>query len=157
MNRRQREQDLLLSFSRAAIGRSMGMTLRFENSGEAVFDMPYNPDFTHALGDTHGGVIATLIDNAGWFAAALHYPGWIATSEMQIRLLEPARREPLQATGKVIRKGKTFAVTQMEVKSATGRLVAVGSGAYVASTRSLPIQPGASQEDPALKSTASDE
>ncbi|PIP37730.1 MAG: hypothetical protein COX20_00670 [Desulfobacterales bacterium CG23_combo_of_CG06-09_8_20_14_all_52_9] len=89
--RKKRQQDLILSFSKASIGRSLGMTLSFGPAGEAVFDMPLNPDFEHALGDTHGGVLATLLDNAGWFAAALHYNGWIATAEMQIRLLEPGK------------------------------------------------------------------
>jgi uncharacterized protein (TIGR00369 family) len=71
-----------------------------------------------------------LLDNAGWFAAAVHYDSWIATVEMQVRLLEPAKREPLRAVGRVLRVGQSLAVAEMEARTLTGRLVASGSGTF---------------------------
>jgi len=49
------------------------------------------------------------------------------------------KREDLRATGRVIRAGKTFSVAQMDIRSASGRLVAVGSGTYVSTLKRLPI------------------
>jgi uncharacterized protein (TIGR00369 family) len=117
-------------FSRAPIKKTFGMELSFNERDEAAFDLPHNPGLEHALGDTHGGIIATLLDNAGWFTAAVHYDTWIATIEMHMRLLEPAGREPLRAVGRLVRGGRSFAVAEMEVRSASGRLVATGSGTY---------------------------
>jgi len=85
---------------------------------------------THGLADVHGGFIATLIDNAGWFSAAIHYDRWINTVEYHVRLLEPAKREGLTAKGQVVRVGKRITVVGMEVYSDSGRLVAMGSGTF---------------------------
>lgn len=121
--------------------RTFGMRLSYDGDGTAVFEMPHHPGFTHALGDTHGGVIATLLDNAGWFTAAVHYDTWVNTVEMQVRLLEPAKREDLKATATLIRAGKRLAVTTMEVRGASGRLVATGSATFAVSD--IPTQVGA--------------
>jgi uncharacterized protein (TIGR00369 family) len=127
---RQRREELAALFSRAPIKKTFGMELSFNERDEAVFDLPHHPGLEHALGDTHGGIIATLLDNAGWFTVAVQYDSWIATIEMQVRLLEPARRESLRAVGRLVRAGQSFAVAEMEVRTATGRLVATGSGTY---------------------------
>jgi len=82
-------------------------------------------------------VVATLIDAAAWCAAAVHYPSWITTVELQARLLEPSEGEDLVATGQLVRAGRRIAVATAEVRTAAGRLIAVG-GATLSVTR-LPI------------------
>jgi uncharacterized protein (TIGR00369 family) len=129
-DRTQRESQLIALFGRAPIKRSTGMELSYSADGRAVFDLPHNPDLEHALHDTHGGVIAMLLDNAGWFTVARDYDTWVATVEMQMRILEPAKRENLRAMGRVIRTGKRISVAEMEVRSESGRLVAIGSGTF---------------------------
>jgi uncharacterized protein (TIGR00369 family) len=129
-DRKRRCGKLVRLFSKAPIKKTTGMSLSFNDRNEAVFDLPHNPGFEHGLGDTHGGIIATLLDNAGWFAVAVEYEAWIATVEMQVRLLEPARREHLQAVGRVLRAGQSLAVAEMEVRTLSGRLVATGSGTF---------------------------
>jgi uncharacterized protein (TIGR00369 family) len=129
-NRKERCEELVALFSRAPIKKTFGMVLFFNDKDESVFELPHNPRLEHALGDTHGGIIATLLDNAGWFAAAVQYDSWIATVEMQVRLLEPARKEALRAVGRVLRAGQSLAVAEMEVRTLSGRLVATGSGTF---------------------------
>jgi len=133
--RKQRSEELEALFSRAPIKATFGMELSFNEKYEAVFELPHNPSLEHALGDTHGGVVATLLDNAGWFAAAVHYDTWIVTLEMQLRLLEPARKESLQSVGRVLRAGQNFAVAEMEVRTRSGRLVATGSGTFAVTSK----------------------
>ena len=122
--------DLVALFSKAPIKKTFGMSLSFNDNREAAFEFPHNPDLEHALDDTHGGVIATLLDNAGWFTAAAAYPTWIVTAEMQMRLLEPAKKEALVATGRLIRAGKRLAMCEMQVHSKSGRLIATGSATF---------------------------
>ena len=129
-DRKKRCEELVTLFSRAPIKKTFGMNLSFADNNDSVFELPHNPALEHGLGDTHGGIIATLLDNAGWFAAAVQYDSWIATVEMQVRLLEPAKREPLRAVGRVLRAGQSLAVAEMEVRSLSGRLVATGSGTF---------------------------
>ena len=113
------------------------MTLSFDDEGNAHFAMPHRAVFQHAMGDTHGGVIATLLDNAGWFTAATRYDHWVNTAEITVRLHEPANQEDLVAEGRVIRAGKRVCVSSMEVRSVTGRLVATGTGTFMVSSKSI--------------------
>ena len=129
-DRKKRCEELVALFSRAPIKKTLGMDLSFNDKNESVFELPHNPGFEHGLGDTHGGLIATLLDNAGWFAAAVYYDSWIATVEMQVRLLEPAKREALRAVGRVLRAGQSLAVAEMEARTLSGRLIATGSGTF---------------------------
>ncbi|HOX43065.1 MAG TPA: PaaI family thioesterase [Myxococcota bacterium] len=129
-DRRARAEALVRLFAGAPLQRTTGMVLSYDAELRAVFDMPHNPAFEHALGDTHGGVIATLLDNAGWFTAAVKYDTWIATTDLHVRLLEPSRKEALRATGRLVRAGSSQAVCDMEVRSASGRLVATGTAAF---------------------------
>lgn len=125
-------------YARAPMKRTFGMTLSFDAAGDATFQMPNHPGMHHTMGDTHGGVIATILDNAGWFTAATRYDCWINTSELTVRLHEPAKQADLIGTGSVIRAGRRICVAQMAVHSQCGRLVATGSGCFVVST--VPFQ-----------------
>ena len=115
---------------------TFGMTLSYNTKGEATFEMPYQEKFNHALGDTHGGVVATLLDNAGWFTVAAHYQKWVVTADLQTRILEPAGQQGLVATGRIVRAGNTLAVAEMEVRTREGKLVAVGSGSFMVTSKS---------------------
>jgi len=115
----------------------LGATIRFDEELRPIITLPHSPHLEHALGDIHGGVLATLVDAAAWCAAAVHYESWITTVELQVRLLEPARAEDLVATGEVVRVGNRIAVAEAGVRTASGRLVATG-GATLSAT-SLPI------------------
>ena len=134
----RRGAQLEALFSRAPIGKTFGMKLTYTDDFEAVFDLPHHRGLEHAMGDTHGGAIATLLDNAGWFTAAVHYENWITTVELQVRMLEPSRREDLRARGRLVRAGKKLAVAEMKVQTATGRLVAVGSATFAVTSNRVP-------------------
>ena len=131
----RRQQALIALFSGSPIQKSYGMSFRYDEHGSAIFELPYHPGFDHALGGVHGGVMATLLDNAGWFTVAAHHEFWIATVEFQTRLLEPVVKEDLQSRGWIIRPGKSITVAGMEVKTAAGRLVAVGSGSFTVTSK----------------------
>jgi uncharacterized protein (TIGR00369 family) len=132
----QRREQMLALFDRAPIKRSMGINFYYDPDGSAVFELPYNPGFDHALDDVHGGAIATILDNAGWFTVAPYYDNWVSTAEMQIRLLKPARRADLISKGRVLTIGKRVAMAEMEVTTKDGTLIAKGSGTFVVTTLS---------------------
>ena len=126
-------------FHLAPMKHTFGMDLSFDGDGNAVFEMPYKTELSHAMKDTHGGVIATLLDNAGWFTAATRYDNWVNTSELTVRLHEPANQEDLRATGQIVRAGGRLCVASMEVRSVSGRLVATGSGTFVVSSKPISL------------------
>lgn len=126
----QRRSQLEALFNeRAPIARLFGMRLAYEGEA-AVFHMPYNPDLDHALGQTHGGAVATLLDNAGWFTAAPYFDRWIATVELSVRLHEPVARQELTARGRIVRRGKRIVSAEMEVRGEQAQLIATGSGTF---------------------------
>jgi len=127
---------LTAMFQAAPIARTMGTRLEYDAEHRAVFTQPYNPGLDHALGEVHGGAIATLIDNAGWFTVAGEYETWVATVEFQVRLLGRAK-EALMARGQIVNAGKRLATTTMEVR-AGDRLVAIGSGTFTVTSQPLP-------------------
>ncbi len=115
------------------------MTLSYDKQGHAYIHLPYNPNLDHTMGGIHGGAIATLLDNAGWFAAAAQIEGvWIATSEFKIHLLYPVRESELHAEGWVVKSGKRISIAEMRVSASDGELVAIGTGTYVTIEGVLP-------------------
>lgn len=130
----ERERELVALFnSRAPIARLFGMRLSYAPQGEAVIDLPYNPNLDHALGSVHGGVYATLLDSAGWFAAAIRHEvtSWMATSEMSIHFLRTATGTPLRAVGRVLKAGKRQDVVEMLLYDEQGTLVGHATGTFV--------------------------
>ncbi|HUU02231.1 MAG TPA: PaaI family thioesterase [Myxococcota bacterium] len=129
-----RKQSLLHLFNDVArIAKTFGMRLSFDEQDRAVLTLPYNPALDHALDGIHGGIIATMLDNAGWFTSALVHDGdgWMATTEMSFHLLRPAAKTELTARGEILKRGKRQDVVQMSCRDAQGNLVAHGTGTFV--------------------------
>ncbi len=129
-------------FHGSPIARAFGIRFHYDEAERAVFELDHDGRFDHFLGDVHGGAIATLVDNAGWFAAAARYPTWIVSLEFQVRLHEPAGRQLLRAVGTVVRVGKRISSAQMEVRNASGLLVATGAGSFAVTSAAHPAQEG---------------
>lgn len=88
-------------------------------------------------GGAHGGVIASLIDSAVGLALRATYrvedPDVAdhTTVEMNVSFLSPAREgERIVAEAQVLRKGRTLAVGEVEVRGPSGDLVAKGRLTY---------------------------
>ena len=67
--------------------------------------------------DFHGGVIGTIADTAGGYAAftLMDDDDGILTVEYKINMMAPASGELLIGRGQVLRPGRTFTVSQAEV------------------------------------------
>lgn len=79
----------------------------------------------------HGGIIMYTLDNVCGIAVMTVNPGVDQlTMELKINFLEPLRKGPFRATGKVVRAGGTFAVAEGEVRDSEGTLCAKGMGTW---------------------------
>lgn len=129
---RQNEKILSEKFNSAPIAKLFGMRLHYPREAEAVVELPYNLNLDHALGGIHGGVIATLIDIAGWFSsAACHEGSWVATAQLSVNLVEHVEGKPLRAEGRVVRRGKRVDFCEMKCFDSDNRLIATGTGVFV--------------------------
>jgi uncharacterized protein (TIGR00369 family) len=131
----ERIEKLLSIYADTPVSKTLGMKLGYDDESRSVVEIPYQPELRHALGDTHGGVIGTMLDTAGWFAAATQYDTWVVTADLQMRLLTPARRQDLAAAGTVVQAGQRLCVCTMEVRTKANRLVAIGSGSFAPTAR----------------------
>lgn len=116
----------------------LGIEIQEESEGRSVLGLPHRDDLTNANGDAlHGGVVATLIDNAAGTAlrSVLESPARAryATTELNLSYLRPATGD-LQAEATVRRRGRSLVVVQVDV-DARGpdggwTTVAVGRASY---------------------------
>lgn len=133
-SKQERMQEYINNLSAMSpIVRLFGMKLSFDEAGNAIVDLPYNPNLDHSQGGIHGGVYATLLDEAGWFAAAIANDTdcWVATTELSFHLLRHVSQTDLRAVGRVLKAGKRQNVCEMHLYDAEGNLVGHATGTYV--------------------------
>jgi uncharacterized protein (TIGR00369 family) len=124
--------ELLKSqFHEAPITRLVPQTLEVVERGCVKIRLHADARHHHGAGRIHGGILALVLDNAGFFACATESDGhWIMTTEFKVNLLESVALEDVVATGRVLRKGRQLFHAQMEASDACGRLAAVALGSY---------------------------
>ena len=129
----KKEKLLKLFNKEAPIAKFFGMILSFNKKNQAVIDLPYNSSLDHALKGVHGGIYCTLLDNAGWFTAAIAVEEsyWLTTSQLTIHFLEPVKEKDLQAIGKVIKQGRRQIITEMNLYDSHKKLVAFSTGTFI--------------------------
>ena len=82
------------------------------------------------FGVAHGGNLAILIDSATFWACYLSMDSdhdGLASVDLKLNYLAPARVEPLRCEGKLIKAGKTLSYAEAEVRAGDGRLLAHGT------------------------------
>ncbi len=86
------------------------------------------------FGIVHGGVLATLIDTATFWAAFLRLPpdAGLVNIDLKLNYLQPAIAGRLTATGRCIRPGRTLSYTEAHVYDAGGELLAHGTSTLMA-------------------------
>ena len=131
-----KEEKLIELFSKAPMKKTFNMELSYKDN-EAHFHMKFDKKFDHTMAGTHGGVVATILDNVGWFAAALNYDTWIATSNISVNYLKQSVNSDLFAVGKTVKSGKNIAYTYMEVKDDKAELIAYASGSFAVSKKPI--------------------
>jgi acyl-CoA thioesterase len=110
----------------SAPGQLFGYELDSIGDGKATMSLRVMDRHLQIHGVVHGGILASLADTAGAMAAYPLLPKGtrLATVEMTINYLEPVDRGPIIAEARVLRLGRTLAVSECEIKDAAGKLAA---------------------------------
>ncbi|MEE8351659.1 MAG: PaaI family thioesterase [Rhodospirillales bacterium] len=105
------------SFAAQGIMDHIGARLRRVEPGFCEIELPYSDAVSQQYGFFHGGVIGTIADSAGGYAAftLMGAKDGILTVEYKLNLMATADGEMLIARGEVIRPGKTLTVCRAEV------------------------------------------
>jgi uncharacterized protein (TIGR00369 family) len=78
--------------------------------------MPVVPALFGAAGACSAGALSVLVDAVAGGAALRAAEGWIATSDMRLHVLAPAREGELVARADALRAGRTSVVVEVEVR-----------------------------------------
>lgn len=106
-------------FAKQGFMRKLGAELSDVGAGTCEIRLAHDPSLTQQHGLFHGGVIATLADNAAGFAAySLMEDGrQPLTIEFKINLLAPATGSALLARAEVLRAGRSLSHVRADVFS----------------------------------------
>ena len=104
------------SFARQKVMELIGAKLTRLAPGECEIQVPFKPELTQQHGYFHGGVIGTIADSAGGYAAFTLMPSdaSVLTVEYKINLLAPGDGDVLIARGRVVKPGRTLVISQVD-------------------------------------------
>lgn len=104
------------SFARQGVMGHLGAVLDLVEPGRVQILLPFRPELSQQHGFFHGGIIATIADSAGGYAAFTLFPpdAGVLTVEYKINLLAAADGTRARAVGEVIRSGRTLTVCRFD-------------------------------------------
>ena len=105
------------SFDAQPLMAFIGARLMLVAPGACAIELPYRKELAQHDGFFHGGIIGTLADNAGGFAAFSLMPSdaGVLTVEYKVNLMAPAKGDRLVAEGHVVRAGRNLVVSRADV------------------------------------------
>ncbi len=128
--RRLKEMTLNASYPRL-----IGMTLDDIAIDGATIGLEIDPQrHLQPFGIVHGGVLASLIDTATFWAAFMRLPAdaGLVNIDLKLNYLQPVVAGRLTAAGRCIRPGRTLSYTEAHVYDASGELLAHGTSTLMA-------------------------
>lgn len=107
----------------------LSMTMRELGKGHCLMETDVDEKHFQAFGYVHGGLYASLIDTAAFWAAFcdLGEREGITTVDLNVNYLTPVQSGKLLARGKLIKLGKTLGLGEASVTTGNGKLVAHGT------------------------------
>ncbi len=99
----------------------LGATLADIRAGLVTLRLPFRPELTQHHGFFHAGSTAAIADTAGGYAGMTLFAAdkSVLTVEFKLNLISPGRGDWLEATGRVIKPGRTLTICQLDVWGVT--------------------------------------
>lgn len=107
----------------------LSMEIRDLQWGNSLLEVQLGEKHLQPFGKVHGGVIASVVDAAAFWAAfpQVEKGKGLTTVEMKLNYLAPAQKGRLVAKGQCIKMGRTLALGEAHVRDAEGGLIAHGT------------------------------
>ncbi len=104
-------------FAAQGLAAHLGLRLVSAHDGRCVIEVDFAPELTQHHGQFHGGVIATIADNACGFAAATLLPEGrsVVSVEFKTSFMRPAVGRVLRAEARVLKPGRSISFVQADV------------------------------------------
>ena len=114
---------------------SLNIAVTRKHKDGVTCTVPLRPELLNTNGVLHGGVIASIADEAAWHAI-IHQLGGeehrkpMTTSELKVNYLRPIGGSRSTARAFVLKLGRTLAVTRVDIFDAEKRLAAHATVTY---------------------------
>ncbi|MBR3429234.1 MAG: PaaI family thioesterase [Clostridia bacterium] len=107
----------------------LGIRIREVKSGYAKVELELGEKHLQPFGSIHGGVSASLMDTAAYWAAYADLPedAGFTSLDLSVTYLSMVKEGKLVAEGRAVKQGKSVCLTEVTVTDETGRLVAHGT------------------------------
>ena len=127
----ERQVELAFSAENKLFERAGFKVVRVDD-GYAEMTFPLSEDVKRRGNIVHGGIIMFAMDNTGGLAVMTRNEGNDqVTVELKANFLEPLRKSPFRAVGRVVRAGRNIAVAEVDVFDSEGKLCAKGTGTWL--------------------------
>lgn len=123
-------QELREYFSEVPFWKHFGCVIEELEEGQSVVSLTIEPHHLNANMTVHGGMYATLADNAMGLASRSTAGRSQATTHMNIHFLAAADRGTIYARARVIHRTKRTVTTEARVEKEDGTLLAMATGTF---------------------------
>lgn len=125
------------NFGRQAFMKHLGVEMTELKPGYCELELPARPEWMQQHGFFHGGILATIADVAGGYAAFSLTRSEVTnvTVEMKVNMVSPASGEKLLARSTVLKSGNVLTVCRSDVFSTSKdkeKLCATALATYMA-------------------------
>lgn len=122
-------QTLRDSVKQAPYPNLIGMTIASIEFGRCRIELDLGEKHLQPFGIVHGGVLATLIDTATFWAGFMRLPedAGLVNVDLKLNYLKAVVGGRLRAEGECLRAGRQISYTTASVYDASGELVAHGT------------------------------
>jgi len=112
----------------------IGMTIGALDIDRCRIELELRRDHLQPFGIVHGGVIATLIDTATFWAAFMRLPAdcGLVNVDLKLNYLKAVSSGRLRAEGECLRAGRQISYTIASVFDEAGELIAHGTSTMMA-------------------------
>jgi len=113
------ENDLLIKVTR-------------KHKDGVTIQLPLREELLNTQGVLHGGVAASIADEAAWHAMISHYGDRVATTtELKVNYLRPISGKTVTARAYMLKAGATLCVTRIDLFGSDKKLGAVAVVTYM--------------------------
>ena len=121
-------------------GNHLGIRRVSRDDTRTLYELTVSRTHLNRRGVAHGGVVASLLDIALGAAvvSAISDEEWCGTLQLSVQFREPVRPGVVTAEGRMVRRGRTAAFAEGELRDASGKPLATAQGVWTI----WPARPG---------------
>lgn len=112
---------------------NLNLRLAEKHDDGVTMEFDLLPEYLNSQGSLHGGVTASLADEAAWHAIENKFGYGVkksTTTELKVNYLSPIMGDKVIARAYLVRAGKTLCVSRVDIFDGT-KLAAIGIVTYM--------------------------